>query len=69
MLGGIGFLAHGNIAYRVNGENLMVRISPDTTDAALAQPIVRLFAIIGPSMNGWIVVAPAGVQSANELKH
>jgi len=69
MLGGIGFLAHGNMAYGVKGEQLVVRISLDTTDVALAQSIVRLFAIMGLSMNGWIVVAPAEQQSADELQH
>ncbi len=69
MFGGIGFLVHGNMACGVNGENLIVRIRPDATDAALAEPAVRVFDMTGRPMKGWIVVEPAGVQSADNLKH
>ncbi len=69
MFGGIGFLVHGNMACGVNGENLIVRIRPDATDAALAEPAVRVFDMTGRPMKGWIVVEPAGVQSVDNLKH
>ena len=69
MFGGIGFLVHGNMACGVNGENLIVRIRPDATDAALAQPAVRVFDMTGRPMKGWIIVDPEGVQSADDLKH
>jgi TfoX/Sxy family transcriptional regulator of competence genes len=68
MFGGIGFLVHGNMACGVSGESLMVRIRPDATDAALAQPAVRVFDMTGRPMKGWILVEPAGLKSADELK-
>ena len=52
-----------------NGESLLVRIRPDATDAALAQPAVRVFDMTGRPMKGWIIVDPAGLQSADDLKH
>jgi TfoX/Sxy family transcriptional regulator of competence genes len=69
MFGGIGFLVHGNMACGVSGESLMVRIRPDATDAALAQPAVRVFDMTGRPMKGWILVEPAGLQSADQLMH
>ena len=69
MFGGIGFLVHGNMACGVSGESLMVRIKPDATDAALAQPAVRVFDMTGRPMKGWILVEPEGMQSTDQLKH
>jgi TfoX/Sxy family transcriptional regulator of competence genes len=69
MFGGIGFLVHGNMACGVNGNNLMVRINPDTTEAALAKPFVRVFDLTGRPMKGWILVESEGIQSADDLKN
>ena len=69
MFGGIAFLVHGNMACGVSGENLMVRIRPDATDAALAQPAVRVFDMTGRPMKGWVLVEPAGLQSTDQLMH
>ena len=57
MFGGIAFLTHGNMTVGVHGDELIVRISPDGTDAALMEPGVRLFDITGKPMRGWILVA------------
>ena len=57
MFGGIAFLTHGNMTVGVNGDDLIVRISPDDTDAALAQPGVRIFDLSKRPMRGWIMVA------------
>ncbi|HJZ50146.1 MAG TPA: TfoX/Sxy family protein [Roseiflexaceae bacterium] len=69
MFGGIGFLINGNMACGVNGNDLIVRISPDTYAAAIAQPYVRVFDMTGRPMKGWIVVDSDGLHSADELKH
>jgi TfoX N-terminal domain len=61
MFGGIAFLLQGNMACGVNGMGLIVRISPDTYDAAIATPFVRVFDMTGRPMKGWIVVEPDGV--------
>ncbi len=57
MFGGLAFLTHGNMTVGVHGDDLIVRISPDSTDAAMTQPGVRPFDLSGRPMRGWIVVA------------
>jgi hypothetical protein len=56
MFGGLAFLTDGNMTVGVHGDDLIVRISPDATDAALARPGVRRFDITGRPMRGWILV-------------
>lgn len=57
MFGGIAFLTHGNMTVGVRGDELIARISPVDTNAALAGPGVRIFDITGKPMRGWILVA------------
>jgi TfoX/Sxy family transcriptional regulator of competence genes len=57
MFGGLAFLTDGNMTVGVHGDDLIVRIAPDETPTALAEPGVRPFDITGRPMRGWIVVA------------
>jgi TfoX/Sxy family transcriptional regulator of competence genes len=57
MFGGLAFLTHGNMTVGVHGDDLIARIDPARTDAALARPGVRPFDITGRPMRGWILVA------------
>lgn len=57
MFGGLAFLTHGNMTVGVHGDDLVVRLHPDATAAALAQPGVRPFDITGRPMRGWVLVA------------
>ncbi|MGI5373548.1 TfoX/Sxy family protein [Streptomyces sp. CA-251387] len=57
MFGGIAFLVRGNMAVGVSGDDLMVRVGPDRTEAALARPGTRIFDMTGRPMRGWILVA------------
>jgi TfoX/Sxy family transcriptional regulator of competence genes len=57
MFGGLAFLTHGNMTVGVRGDDLIVRINPDDTDAAIAQTGVRHFDATGRPMRGWIMVA------------
>jgi hypothetical protein len=68
MFGGVGFLIRGNMACGVNGENLIIRVGPDATEASLAQPNTRPFDMTGRPMNGWIIVTPAGAESEADLR-
>jgi hypothetical protein len=44
MFGGLAFVLNGNTAVGLSGGGeLMVRVGPDGTDAALARPHTRLF--------------------------
>jgi len=57
MFGGLAFLTDGNMTMGVHGDDLIVRIAPDDTPTALAEPGVRPFDITGRPMRGWILVA------------
>ncbi|MGW1496751.1 TfoX/Sxy family protein [Streptomyces sp. NPDC002402] len=67
MFGGLAFLHHGNMAVGVTGDELMVRVGPDGTDAALARPGARLFDLTGRPMRGWVVVAAAAIAEDSDL--
>jgi len=56
MFGGIAFLTDGNMTVGVTGDDLLVRVGPEATDAALARPGARLFDMTGRPMRGWVVV-------------
>jgi TfoX/Sxy family transcriptional regulator of competence genes len=56
MFGGIAFLYRGNMAVGISGPDLMVRVGPEHTDAALARPGTRVFDMTGRPMRGWILV-------------
>jgi TfoX/Sxy family transcriptional regulator of competence genes len=61
MFGGLAFLTHGNMTVGVIGDDLIVRVGPDATDGALAQPGARAFDMTGRSMKGWVVVDGAAL--------
>jgi TfoX/Sxy family transcriptional regulator of competence genes len=67
MFGGIAFLHRGNMAVGVSGDDLMVRIGPDNTDAALARPGARVFDMTGRPMRGWILVDGAALTEDDVL--
>ncbi|MET9514608.1 TfoX/Sxy family protein [Streptomyces sp. NPDC002994] len=67
MFGGLAFLRQGNMAVGVIGDELMVRVGPDDTDAALARPGARVFDFSGRPMRGWVVVAANALAEDAEL--
>jgi TfoX/Sxy family transcriptional regulator of competence genes len=67
MFGGLAFLVNGNMSVGVHGKELIVRIDPKTTEAALKEPGVRIFDISGRPMKGWLLVAGAGVKDSASL--
>jgi TfoX/Sxy family transcriptional regulator of competence genes len=64
MFGGLAFLLNGNMCCGVSRDEMIVRLDPPGTQAALEQPHVRLFEVGGRSMKGWILVGPEAL--ANE---
>ena len=62
MFGGLAFLLNGNMSVGIHKTELIVRLDPDETDAALAKPHTRIFDITGKPMKGWILVKPAGLK-------
>jgi TfoX/Sxy family transcriptional regulator of competence genes len=67
MFGGLAFLAAGNMSVGVTGDDLIVRVGPEGTDAALEQPNTRLFDKTGRPMKGWIIVGAEGVRTRPQL--
>jgi hypothetical protein len=67
MFGGIAFLFNGNMCCGVHQTELMVRLAPDETSKALAEPHTRRFDLTGRPMKGWILVKPAGLTTDAKL--
>ena len=68
MFGGLAFMLAGNMAVGISSTGeLLVRVGPDATDAALEDPHARLFDMGGRPMKGWILVAPAAVEDDRAL--
>jgi TfoX/Sxy family transcriptional regulator of competence genes len=57
MFGGLAFLVQGNMGVGVHGSELIVRIQPSETDAALTEAGVRSFDLTGRPMKGWLLVS------------
>lgn len=63
MFGGLAFMVAGNMCMGIIGEDLMVRVGPETYPDALSQPHVRPMDFTGRPMNGYVYVSPEGVES------
>lgn len=69
MFGGVGFILRGNMACGVQGDDLIVRVGTEKNDVALSQPYVRPFmGSGGKPMAGWVLVAPEGVSTDQDLR-
>ena len=67
MFGGLCFTVHGHMAVGVTGDDLMVRLSPEDADVALARPGVRAMDFTGKPMKGFIYVGAQGVKTDRTL--
>src|SRR5205085_3381748 len=67
MFGGVAFLIDGNMSVAVRGDELLVRVDPEQTDALLKERGVRLFDISGRPMKGWLVVGAAALGDERSL--
>ena len=67
MFGGLAFLLHGNISCGIHGNELIVRIAPETTESALGEPGTRIFDITGRPMKGWLLVGAAALKDEAAL--
>jgi TfoX/Sxy family transcriptional regulator of competence genes len=61
MFGGLAFLAKGNMALGVHGDELIVRVDPADAERALRKPGVRIFDLSGRPMKGWLLVGSSGL--------
>jgi TfoX/Sxy family transcriptional regulator of competence genes len=67
MFGGLSFLLDGNMCVGVIGEELIARVGPDATEAALERPGSRLFDFSGRPMKGWVTVEPGALEDDDAL--
>jgi TfoX/Sxy family transcriptional regulator of competence genes len=67
MFGGLAFLVDGNMCVGVSGDELIARVGPDATEAALKRPGSRLFDLPGRPMKGWITVEPDALEDDEAL--
>ena len=68
MFGGLCYTVGGNMAVGVNREDLLVRLSPDDGDAALAEPGVSLMQVGARTSRGWLSVTPAATSTDRKLQ-
>jgi hypothetical protein len=67
MFGGLVLMLNGNVLVGVWKESLVVRLGTHEAEAALLEPHVKAFDITGRPMQGWILVAPAGIEQDDQL--
>jgi TfoX/Sxy family transcriptional regulator of competence genes len=67
MFGGIAFLLNGHMSCGVFKDTMIVRLPPEESDAALAEPHTGVFDFTGRPMKGWIVVQPKGLATGAQL--
>jgi TfoX/Sxy family transcriptional regulator of competence genes len=69
MFGGITFLIAGNMACGVVGEDLVVRVGREKSDALIeSEPGARKFDMTGRPMRGWVLVAPEATADDGDLE-
>jgi TfoX/Sxy family transcriptional regulator of competence genes len=69
MFGGLAFLIAGNMSVSASGQGgLLVRVNPDQESKLLAEPHVQPMEMRGRTLNGWLRVDPAGLQTKRELE-
>jgi hypothetical protein len=69
MFGGIAFLIAGNMCCGILGEDLIVRLAPDSAAALLeSERGVREFDVTGRPMRGWLFVAPEATAEDSDLE-
>ncbi len=67
MFGGIAFMLDGNMACGIIGDEIMVRVGPDSYEDALSRPHARPMDFTGRPMRGLVYVARPGFESDPDL--
>jgi TfoX/Sxy family transcriptional regulator of competence genes len=67
MFGGLAFLVNGNMSVGIHGNELIVRIPPESSAAALKEPGARAFDLTGRPMKGWLLVGVAAIKDPSSL--
>jgi TfoX/Sxy family transcriptional regulator of competence genes len=68
MFGGLAFLINGNMSVAASGQGgLLVRVSPEETDALVDDEHVRPMVMRGREMRGWLRVDTTAVGASSQL--
>ncbi len=68
MFGGLAFLLNGNMCCGVHGDDVILRVDPQSAEEALREPHVRIFDMTGRPMKGWLLVGSEAVASDEQLR-
>jgi hypothetical protein len=69
MFGGLAFLVGGNMSVSASREGgLLLRCEPSETADLVERPHATTFVMRGRAMEGWLRVAPEGVQTDEDLE-
>jgi TfoX/Sxy family transcriptional regulator of competence genes len=69
MFGGLAFMVGGNMAVAASGQGgLLLRCDPAETEALVEKPHASRFEMRGREMDGWLRIAPEGVQTQRDLE-
>jgi TfoX/Sxy family transcriptional regulator of competence genes len=69
MFGGIAFMVDEKMCVGIVKDNLMARVGPDAYAKALEMPYVSPMEFTGRPMEGYVYVAPDGVDSESDLEY
>jgi len=67
MFGGVAWMVSGNMAVGAMGDRLMVRLTHEDAEAALAEPHVGPMDFTGRPMRGFVTVEPEGLEGEEDL--
>jgi TfoX/Sxy family transcriptional regulator of competence genes len=69
MFGGVGYLYHGNMAFGVYADSLIVRLgSHEKAKSYLESGEARPFDITGRPMKGWVMVSKSRLATARDYQ-
>jgi len=67
MVGGLSFLANGNMCCGITGMALMVRVGAESREQAFREPHVRPMLFAGRALPGFICIEPEGYAADDAL--
>ena len=69
MFGGLAFLIGGNMSVSASGQGgMLLRCDPEEADSLVKSPHADRFEMRGRAMDGWLRVAPEGLESDADLR-
>ena len=68
MFGGLAYMSQGKMFAGILNKDLVVRVGPETNDAALKELHTRPMDFTGKPMKGYIYVSPDGVKTPAQLR-